>query len=412
MIRALRVALALVALAGLGALLVWAFLAGRAERAAERERERPVAAPQRTSRGPGGEVLVTLDGAAQRRIGLDMRALAATTLRSEVVAFGVLDEDPLRSFTLRAPVSGTLRSAERGWPEIGAVLDDGAGVGAIEPRMAPVSQVDLASRLASAQAEVEAAGAALAAVRAAYERTRTLNAEGKIVSDRAVQDAEARMKGEEARLTAARKNASLIQRSLRAAAGPTGPISLRVDRGGQVMEVLARPGEAIESGQPILKLARFDTLVARVDVPPGEPVDTSATTARIVVLGEEDHPFAAARIGLGATDPRTQGHTWLFRVRSGGRLLSPGQAVTAYLPGRGPSVSGVVVPPRAVVRFQGKEWVYLETGPGQFTRREIALDPPAAGFVAPGLQPGDRVVVEGAQALLSEELKSETQYRE
>src|SRR5713226_5235689 len=56
-------------LAGLSALLIWAFLAGRAEQAAERERERPITAPQRISRGPRGEIVVTLDPAPRRGSG-------------------------------------------------------------------------------------------------------------------------------------------------------------------------------------------------------------------------------------------------------------------------------------------------------------------------------------------------------
>ena len=36
-----------------------------------------------------------------------------------------------------------------------------------------------------------------------------------------------------------------------------------VARAGEVVEVLAKPGEALESGQSILRVARFDTMLAR-----------------------------------------------------------------------------------------------------------------------------------------------------
>ncbi len=44
-----------------------------------------------------------------------------------------------------------------------------------------------------------------------------------------------------------------------------------------------------------------------------------------------------------------------------------------------------------------------------FQRRELALDRPVAGgwFVTNGLAPNDRVVLTGAQALLSEERKTQ-----
>ncbi|HKW92156.1 MAG TPA: hypothetical protein VJX92_09665, partial [Methylomirabilota bacterium] len=73
--------------AGAGA-FVWAFLAGRSEQAAERERDRPVAAPGRVTRGPSGEVVVTVDRATQGRMGLRVESLPASTLHPEVIAYG------------------------------------------------------------------------------------------------------------------------------------------------------------------------------------------------------------------------------------------------------------------------------------------------------------------------------------
>ncbi len=412
MSKTLRVlVIAVVALAGAG-FLVWAFVQGRGERAAERERERPVTSPARTSRGPGGEIVVTLDAATRARVGIETRELEASATRPEVVAYGTLQEDPARSFTLRAPVAGTLRpAAGHDWPRIGAALADGAVAGVIEPRVAPATQVDLQTRLTSARGDEEAAAAALAAARAAYERARTLNAEGKIVSDKALQDAEAQLKSQQARLEAARANVALLTRSLAASRGPTGPMPLTVVHGGEVMEVTAQPGEAIESGQPVLRVARFETLVARVDVPPDEPIAPGAATARLLVVGLEDRSLTAERIGLAATDPRTQGQTWLFRVAANGLPLRPGQAVTAYLSAPGPERPGVVVPRSAIVRFQGQAWVYVAVGADRFTRRQITLDhPTSAGWlVTSGVAPGDRVIVEGPQVLLSEELRSQIQ---
>lgn len=397
-------------LASLGALLIWAFLAGRAELAAERERERPFTTPQRVSPGPSGEIVVTLDRGAQARIGLQVIALISATGELELAAPGTLQEDPSRAFTLRAPISGTLRVSSSGdWPRLGALLNDGAIIGGIEPRLAPATKVDLESRLTTAQSEVVAATASVAAARAAFERAKDLNAHGKIVADRAVEEAEARFKGEEARITAAKEHVRLIAESLKAATGPTGPILLRVTRGGGVLEVNAQPGEAIESGQPILRVARFDTLVAKVEIPAGEHVAPHPPIARIVVIGHEDHPLRGEQIAVATSDPRTLGQTLLFRVGAEGLLLRPGQPVTAYLPTSGTVQPGVIIPRSAIVRFSGKAWTYVEIGEGRFTRRDVPLDHPtdAGWFLTSGVTPGERIVVTGAEVLLSEELKSE-----
>jgi multidrug efflux pump subunit AcrA (membrane-fusion protein) len=72
----------------------------------------------------------------------------------------------------------------------------------------------------------------------------------------------------------------------------------------------------------------------------------------------------------------------------------------------GDKLDGVVVPRSAVVRHEGKGWVYLQTGEDAFVRREIELDRPteAGWFVPTGITAKDRVVVTGAQTIFSVEL--------
>jgi hypothetical protein len=72
---------------------------------------------------------------------------------------------------------------------------------------------------------------------------------------------------------------------------------------------------------------------------------------------------------------------------------------------------GVLIPRSAIVEQGGKSWVYIETSDERFTRRAVPLDLSLPhGFVAAnGFSPGDRVVVVGAQSLLSEEFKSENE---
>jgi len=399
----------------IGALLIWAFLASREEQSQERERERTITTPQRVTRGPAGEIIVSLDPASRGRIGLQVATLPPATLQPELVTAGTLQEDPSRTFTLRAPIAGTLRrSGSFDWPRLGMPLADATIVGAIEPRLAPTTKIDLESRLASARSEVAAATAATNAARASFERNKELNAHGKIVADRTVEESEARLKESEARLAAAKEQVRLVAESLKASTGPTGPIPLRLTRGGEVLEVIAQPGEAVESGQPILKIGRFDALLAKVEVPAGERIDHGLSTARIVVLGHEDHPLRGERIALAASDPKTLGQAVLFRVPTDGLRLRPGQPITAYLPTSANSQRGVVVPGSAIVRFAGRAWAYAELGGERFSRREVALDHPTAEgwFVATNWSPGDRVVTTGAEALLSEELKSETRTAE
>ena len=326
------------------------------------------------------------------------------------MAFGRLEEDPSRTFVLRAPVAGTLHFATgRDWPNIGQSLADGAVVGAIEPRLATADRIGLTNQLATAQSELSASTASVVAARSAYERTKLLNADNKNVSDRALEDAAARLAAEESRLKAATGTVRLLQQSLDSA-GPTGNKPLTVERGGDVVEILARPGEAVEPGTPILRVAKLDRLFARVDVPVGEHVPPTVSVARIVAVGYEDAPVLADRIALAATtDPAAQGQSFVFRLRDTRLGLRPGLAVTARIAVPGARRQGIVIPSAAIVRLAGKSYVYVQTAANEFVRKEVTLDQPTDdGYLSTRtVGAGERVVVQGAQLLLSEEFKSQ-----
>lgn len=396
--------------------LTFAFIEGRQEIAREREREAPIKIPPRISRTAEGDLVVTIDAETQNRMALETAALVRETVRPEVEAYGRIEEDPGASFMVRSPLAGVLRSAAgRNWPSIGELLPDGASIGAVEPRLAPIERVDLATRLSDARADVEAAEARVTSARAAFERARILNADNKNISDRALEEAEASLKTEEARLAAARRNAAQLEAAAANQAAGTTPMPLTAARGGEVVEVLARPNEAIESGQPILRVTRFDRLLARVDVPVGEIVDRNVSTARIVAVGQEDRPFTGQRVSLASTiDPVTLGEGFVFRISGALPSLRPGTAVAAYLRAPGASQEAVIVPHYAIVRFAGKTWVFRQLGGDTFSRREVAADRSTEKglIILKGLKPGERIVVQGAQLLLSEEQKSQIQVGE
>ena len=406
--RAFKATLAIIAAAAIVGGLVWSYRAHRAELTAELQSDQPIKNATRVTQGSGGETVVKFDRETQQRMGIRTEAVVAVTKRREVTAYGRLEEDPSRSFVLRAPVAGTIKGElERQWPDIGQTLADRSNIGLLEPRLAPVDRITLADRLAAARADTESGKAALATARAALDRARALNADDKNISDRAVQEAEAKFAAEQAHLTAATQSVKLIEASL--ALTPDRAVPLELERGGQVVEVLAHPGESVEAGQPVLRVVRFDQLLARVDVPAGETVSVAVTYAQLAVLGREDRPLRAERIALAAAvDPKTQGQPFVFRVSDPSLALRPGLSFTAYLEIPGPLRAGVVVSRSAVVRQSGKAWVYVQTATDLFARREVILEEPTTeGWFTRSLSTGDRIVTTGAQTLLSEEFKSQ-----
>ena len=96
-----------------------------------------------------------------------------------------------------------------------------------------------------------------------------------------------------------------------------------------------------------------------------------------------------------------------LKSASGRSGLKPGTGLNVRLP-VGRKDTAVAVPNSAVVWAEGKPWVYQETAPGRFVRRPVeATEPHGKGiFVRLGLSPGDKIVVRGAQVLLSQEIRS------
>jgi hypothetical protein len=93
--------------------------------------------------------------------------------------------------------------------------------------------------------------------------------------------------------------------------------------------------------------------------------------------------------------------------------LLPGMNVLAYMP-VGPQVAGVTVPAPSIVWWQGKAWVYVKKGPDHFVRHAVPTEHPVKDgwFVVNGFSAEDRLVVRGAQLLLSEEFRSQIQVGE
>ena len=361
-----------------------------------------------------------LDRAAQTRAQLKTAALAVRMVGSNVVAYGQLEEDPSYSYVVRASAPGVLH-ANPGvlWPIVGQSLKAGTTFGVLRPRLVePGPQVIAAlQQFATAQADQSASTAAVSAARTAYERAKLLNADRKNFSDKALQEADARLRSEQARLDAAARTVLVLQTSLDTPESPAGQTAvgqrLVAGRAGDVVEVLAQPEESVEQGVEIIRLTRLDKLLARIERPVGTPLAANLKEAAIVPSGYENQPpIRCIRLGFApAANPNVQATSILFRLQGSRFGLRPGMGVTAYLPVPGNSRDALVIPLAAVVRYGGRSFVYLQTGSYKFVRREIPIDEPTAdGYVvSAGFAAGDRVVVVGAETLLSEEFKSKLQ---
>ncbi len=253
--------------------------------------------------------------------------------------------------------------------------------GTIVPELRGYGRVLDPAPLAALSAELAAAQAASAASEKEFERLKLLN-DQKNASDRALQAAEA----------AARRDQIAVQ-------------SVRT-------RLVSGWGKAI-ADQPnltafISSLASLEDALVRIDLQAGEVLNALPSTARIVAASAGKTPVSAQLLGPAPNvDPQTQGQGFLYLVKTNAARLVPGMAVGGYMPLGQEPLNGVTIPDSAVVRQAGQGWVYVQTGDDTFTRRKVSLDHPQEGgwFVGDGLAGGDRVVISGAQELLSEEQK-------
>ena len=155
-------------------------------------------------------------------------------------------------------------------------------------------------------------------------------------------------------------------------------------------------------------LSTASNALVEIDLPAGEAVPAMPTGGRLLTLSDHSQTVEAQFLGSApAVDPQMQGRGFLFLVAPNAVHLRPGAAVTGFLSLPGEEQSGVLVPRDAVIRFNGGTWTYRQTGEDTFERIEVSLAHPLADgwFVSEGFKAGDKLVLVGAQQLLSEELK-------
>ena len=230
--------------------------------------------------------------------------------------------------------------------------------------------------------ELAAAAAGFAASRAEALRARKLFSEDRTVSARVVEAASAQEQADLQRVNAAHRE-------------------LALEWGGGVADLQAhRRAELLD------ELAGAKAELVRVEIPTGSPIPRAGTS--IEVRGNSaSEVFSGTVLGtLPTADPRLQTRGVLVELKGDAAKLPIGQMLSAEVPGvEVAGVDGVILPRAALLRRDARVWVYVQTAPTSFVRREVRdFRPGLSGwFVAKGFAPGDRVVATGAAALLGVE---------
>lgn len=289
-----------------------------------------------------GVTVVTLDTATQTQSGIRTEPLSAASDRAETDAYGtVLDLQPL---------------------------------------------IDLRMRYSLALADAEAARATAAASRQEYERNRLLYQDNQNVSLKIYKASQAVYLSDQARSAAAALNVQNIRASARQQFG----------------ETLERWALVDPHSSEFERLLQRQEVLLRVTLPPG---DSIAAPAQIQIGTNDNRRLPAYLVSPSPqSDPVMQGSAFIYRTAA---PIATGSNIAAYLPTAGQTARGVLIPAGAIVWYGGQPWAYLQISAARFGRYPVAQNSPMQGgvFMSEGFKPGQRVVVSGAQLLLSEELK-------
>ncbi|GAC1378721.1 MAG: hypothetical protein NVS3B3_20840 [Aquirhabdus sp.] len=103
-------------------------------------------------------------------------------------------------------------------------------------------------------------------------------------------------------------------------------------------------------------------------------------------------------------DPAIQGASYLYVVEE---ALPVSLHTSAHIPLSEKGTSNPLIPESAIVWYGGQSWVYIKKDANHFTRRFVPVKQGEShgGAVASDIKAGDEIVINGAQLLLSEELR-------
>lgn len=253
---------------------------------------------------------------------------------------------------------------------------------------------DLASAdIGQAQADLHKSEADLALTRSAVERAREL-AQAGVIAGKDLQQAEA--DHARARAESARTKARLAQYGV-AASSVTQAMSLTAPMAGVLVERNGNPGGEVRTdvqGPPLFTVSDPRTLWAVLDVDetqlagfkPGDPVVLHCAAW-------PDIEFNAKVMSVGASvDPSSRTVKVRAAVPNAQLRLKAEMFVsaTAQLPLTLPTV-----PVDAVYLRGDQNYIFVQTGPGRFQRREVQVRSagPQAWSVLRGVNSGERIVI-------------------
>jgi biotin carboxyl carrier protein len=346
-----------------------------------------------------------------------IRAAPATEVRwqESSVVYGRVVPNPHAAVEVRAPFAGIVKSAPaRGWPKLGDRVTGQETLGVLETRLTPPERIDLRAKSAEALAKFKGAEESVKIQEERMKSLMELSSTGTLAK-RELDAARLALLDARTQRDAAHGQWQVYQQALAAPDGKEITLLLTAPLAGEVAELFAQPGLAVEAGALLLKVADFRRGLVRLEFPmtasPGKaPPDVLVSLPN---ADAPESPVSAHYTGLAPqVEAASQRVARLYGFEApSGETWRPGLFVKATFPDPAAAPRPAVgVPAAAILYHQGRTLVYVQLNPGRFERREVAVlgRDGVTLVLASGVRPGELVVSQQAQVLLSEEFRRDT----
>ncbi|MCC0808949.1 HlyD family efflux transporter periplasmic adaptor subunit [Methylobacterium sp. W2] len=320
-----------------------------------------------------GDGSIFVPKSLQRLLVLRTAVTATESVARTVALPGRVIADPNASGVVQSSVGGRLAPPANGFPRLGTRVTRGEVLATVTP---PVQAVDV-SDMRQRQGELDQQIAILDRRVIRFERLAGTGA----VAQTQLDDARSERDG----LKDRRAALDTVRGSPEALVAPVNGV---IAEASATAGAMAAPGTVVfrivDPGKLWVEALSFEALA-----PEG------AATAR---LGD-GRGMALTYRGAGLAD-RNQAVPVQFAVAGDPAGLRLGQFVTVHAPLTGER-TGLAVPRSGILRAEGGSVVYEHVGAERFVARTVRTDPVDAErtLIAGGLEPGRRVVVQGAELL-------------
>ncbi|MCC5867096.1 MAG: efflux RND transporter periplasmic adaptor subunit [Gammaproteobacteria bacterium] len=327
----------------------------------------------------------------QWRMAFSVDTARIESIAARISAAAMVEAMPGRQVDIVAPARGTLRvAADRPWLRPGQEVNAGE-------TLAELASLAGADDLGQLRAEQLAAEARWRMAREDLQRVTGLAADG-VVSERRLSEAQT----EEITARGALEAANARLGEARGGSGSGDALLLRSPIRGTVIAAPRSPGAMVEAGTSLATVLDAEEVWIRVSLLAHDLVAlTDPQDLAIRRPGDREwrHPDSARLVyrGLALEDGILP---LVFEVANDGSL-PPGLPLVASLAAGAPQRS-VTIPETALLSDDGVDVVIVQLGGERFERRPVRTRTRAAGRVAVGLglEAGERVVVDGAYAVL------------